>query len=255
MSFSGVRNALIWMVFVSLSAACGSAPAPSSPAAVEGEAREFMAGYEAEMQGSNGEALAARYHRAGAYWMLQGRKRFLEHDSIVRYFRETWSAPAEFRWTDLSYEVLGNDAVVVIGTMQFTEPDHRTAIGSYTALLLRQDGELRIRVEDEAFDNYPAAACPPGSGACGIPIHARLAARYVGGYDQGTFQWRLLEQGGSYFIELPGQPPARLLYYGDHEFRLAEDPGVRVLFDGAGDRAQSYVAFRGQLFGAGRRVE
>lgn len=231
------------------------AAAPSSSPAVEEEARGFMAGYESEMRERNGEALAARYHRQGAYWLLHGRKRFLEHDSIVGYFRETWSAPAEFRWDDLSFEVLGRDAVVVVGTMRFDDADSRSAIGSYTALLVREDGVLRIRVEDEAFDNFPAAACPPAANECGVPLGAGAAARYLGEYDQGTFRWRMVAREGEFLLDLPWDPAVRVVYYGEDEFRLADDPGVRILFDGPGERATSYTVFRSLLLGRGHRVD
>jgi hypothetical protein len=237
-----------------LLASC-AAGLPSSRPAIEEEARAFMAGYESEMRERNGDALAARYHRQGAYWLLQGRKRFLEHDSIVRYFRETWSAPAEFRWDDLSFEVLGRDAVVVVGTMRFDDTDSRSAIGSYTALLVREDGVLRIRVEDEAFDNFPAAACPAAAAECDVPLDAGTAARYLGEYDQGSFRWRMVAREGEVLLDLPWDSAVRVVYYGDDEFRLADDPGVRILFEGDGERATSYSIIRGLLIGRGRRVD
>jgi hypothetical protein len=113
---------------------------------------------------------------------------------------------------------------------------------------------LRIRVEDEAFDNFPAAACPPAAGACGLALDPAAAARYRGENDQGTFRWRILKKDGEYLAALPWDPATRLLQYGDHEFRLTDDPSIRILFDGSGERATSYVAFRGQLFGAGRQL-
>jgi hypothetical protein len=248
------RQAVTGALCIAALAACASDPRSSQVGAVEAEARQFMAGYEAEMQAADGAALAARYHGAGAYWMLQGRKSFREHDYITRYFREVWSAPAEFRWTDLSYEVLGSDAVVVIGAMRFAGPDDRSVLGSYTALLVRQNGELKIRVEDEAFDDVPAAACPASDVTCGIPLDAGLAARYLGDYDQGAFQWTLFEHAGGYALRLPWDSAVAIVHYGNHEFRLADDPGVRILFDGSGERATSYTVFRGQMLGSGRRA-
>jgi hypothetical protein len=242
------------VLFLSALIGCGTAPAAERNSGVEAEARRFMAGYAADMQRQNRDGLAARYQREGAYWVLHGRKRFLVHDSIVAYFREQWLPPDEFRWEDMSYEVLGDDAVVVIGLMRFNDPDGRSAIGSYTAVLVREDGELRIRVEDEAFDNFPAGACAPTVADCGVAFEPATAARYLGEYDQGAFRWRILEADGQYLAELPWAPATRLLYYGDHEFRLADDPSIRILFDGSGERATSYTVFRGQLFGSGRRV-
>lgn len=61
------------------------------------------------------------------------------------------TAPAAFEWQDLAYEPAGPDAVVVVGRFLWTDTAGAAAEAySYTALLRRQGGTLRIRVEDEA---------------------------------------------------------------------------------------------------------
>ena len=55
-------------------------------------------------------------------------------------------------------------------------------------------------------------------------------------------------------IDSPDLPPMRLLYRGGDEFRLAEYPAVRLLFEGAGERAETYILLRGFVLGTGRRV-
>jgi hypothetical protein len=142
------RKSSVFVLCLAALAGCSTARSEDGVSGVEAEARRFMAGYAVDMQNQDREALAARYQRQGAYRMLHGRKRFLVHDSIVEYFQERWLPPDAFRFDDMSYEVLSDDAAVVIGLMRFDDPDGRAAVGSYTALLVREDGELRIRVED-----------------------------------------------------------------------------------------------------------
>jgi hypothetical protein len=107
---------------------------------VEAEAGRFTTGYTADMQRQNREGMAARVHREGTHWMLHGRKRFLNYDSLVEHFQERWLPPDAFRWDDMPYEVLSDHAVVGLGIMRFDDPDGRAAVGSYTVLLVREDG-------------------------------------------------------------------------------------------------------------------
>jgi hypothetical protein len=119
-----------------------------------------MAGYATDLLAGNRAAIAARYDRSGAYLVGAGTKRFVPYDSIVAiYAAPRWSAPLSFEWQDLSYEVVGTDAAVVVGRFLWGLAGDKPPITmSYTALLRRQDGRLRIRVEDES-----AAPVPRGS--------------------------------------------------------------------------------------------
>jgi hypothetical protein len=128
--------------------------APSAPAesVIEGEARRFMHGYARDLQSGDRAAIARRYHRTGAWRVGQGAKRMDSWAEIAAYYAgKSWSPPASFEWRDLSFEVLSDDAVIVVGLFHWTpaaaaEP----MIFSYTGLLLLEDGELRIRLEDES---------------------------------------------------------------------------------------------------------
>jgi hypothetical protein len=137
-----------------LAGAAGCAPPPCcAPAAGEAlvqDAREFMAGYARDLLAGDRNAIVGRYDPRGAYFVGQGRKELVPMDSIRASYLGGWQPPASFEWQDLSYEVAGPDAVVVTGKFAWGGGSGRTATFSYTGLLLRRDGRLRIRLEDES---------------------------------------------------------------------------------------------------------
>jgi hypothetical protein len=141
-------------------AACVSMPRQA--VGIEAEAREFMAGYARDLRAGARDAIAARYDARGAYMIGRGAKALLSPDSIrARYHRPTWTAPARFDWCDLSYEVVAPDAVLVTGRFEWTTGAGQTIPASYTSLLVRREGGLRIRAEHEDFGppRTPAEAC------------------------------------------------------------------------------------------------
>lgn len=129
-------------------------------------------------------------------------------------------------------------------------------LASYTALLVREDGELRIRLENESFDDLPPPECAGRAEPCDLPLGAEALERYTGEYQVESQEGsaRVFAENGQLMIEPPGLPPMRLLYRGDDEFRLAEHLAVRVVFQGAGERAASYIVLRGMVLGTGRRA-
>jgi len=118
--------------------------------ALVAEARAFMEAYATDLRTGAREGVAARYDPRGAWMVGGGRKDFVPADSIRAMYLGGWRPPASFEWQDLSYEAVGPDAVVVAGRFLWgvSATDRRTF--SYTALLLRQEGRLRIRLEDES---------------------------------------------------------------------------------------------------------
>jgi hypothetical protein len=144
----------------------GAAPAvpsttPAAGAVVE-EARAFMDAYARDLRAGDRAAIAARYDRTGTYFLGNGGKEFSPHDSIVaRYAGAGWAPPASFEWRDLSFESVGPDAVVVAGRLLWGGRSGAAPMAlSYTALLRRQDGVLRIRLEDESTDPRSLPAPP-----------------------------------------------------------------------------------------------
>ena len=136
-----------------------AAPVAAQPAEppILAEARAFMASYAQALQQGDRVGIAARYDRTGAYHLGNGRKGFESHAAIqALYAGAQWQPPHRFEWRDLSYEPIGNDAVVIAGQFAWTRREGaEPAIFSYTALLRRQDGVLRIRLEDESTRPQP----------------------------------------------------------------------------------------------------
>jgi hypothetical protein len=128
------------------------------------EARAFMDGYARDLLAGNRDAIVARYDRTGAYSLGNGHKEFSPYDSIAAQYRgASWQPPVSFEWRDLSFEPSGPDAVVVAGRFAWgAAPAAPPMTLSYTALLRRQDGVLRIRLEDESVD--PASLPPRPAG-------------------------------------------------------------------------------------------
>jgi hypothetical protein len=147
-----------------LSAACAAA----SPAAaraqepadsmVVAEASAFMDAYGSDLRMGERESIAARYDRRGAYVMFNGQREFAPWDSLAAQYRTGWQQPAAFEWRDLLFLPAGPDAVAVNGHFFWTVRAGEEPIRfRYMALLVRQDGVLRIRLEDESM----APATPP----------------------------------------------------------------------------------------------
>lgn len=120
------------------------------------EAKAFMEAYGRDLAKGDREAVAARYDRTGAFFLVAGGREFSAHPAIVQTYRQGWTPPQSFEWRDLQFDVAGADAVVVNGRFLWG-----TAKGvipfTYTGFLRRQDGELRIRLEDETPEFAPAA--------------------------------------------------------------------------------------------------
>jgi len=57
---------------------------------------------------------------------------------------------------DLSYERVGNEAVVVTGTFEWGLTAETRLTFSYPSLLLYRNGQLKIRLEDESMAPPPA---------------------------------------------------------------------------------------------------
>jgi len=156
------RNVLV-AALLSLSTAMAWAQAPPNPPAnIEAqrssdallieEARRFMDEYAADLLRGDRPAITARYDKNGVYEIRPADKRFTTHAELVSRYQNEWEKPGLFEWRDLSYEVLAPDKVLVTGLFAWgrsatSSPD----LLSYVAVLHRQDGKLRIRLEAEAW--------------------------------------------------------------------------------------------------------
>jgi len=118
-----------------------------APSTVEAEAQAFMTAYADDLRAHRREAIAARYSRKGVFFPAEAAAP-KSTETIVDAYRR-WKGPATFEWRDLSYEVVGADAVVVIGSFVWGSDSTERTI-SYTGVLVRESGGLRIRVEHES---------------------------------------------------------------------------------------------------------
>lgn len=158
----------------------------------------------------NPDAIAARYSQRGTYVVFPGDWNLQLHDSIARMYREKWRGPEAFEWHDLSYEVLSVDAVAVVGGFRFETGDNSGTLGTYTAILVRENGQLRIRLENESFDNLPPKECAALEEPCDLPLDRAALERYTGEYAVPGQEEsaRIYEEEGSLVINSPGFPQA-----------------------------------------------
>ncbi len=113
------------------------------------------------LAGGRREAVIARYDPRGTYFVGQGRKELSPPDSTAALYRTRWQPPVSFAWRDLSYEVVGPDAVEVTGLFDWGVSAERKLTFSYTGVLLRRDGRWFIRLEDESGAPPPRSTPAP----------------------------------------------------------------------------------------------
>jgi hypothetical protein len=130
---------------------------------VETEAEAFMSSYGDDIRKGRRKAIVDRYDRRGAYRVGEGEKALESWNLIQAAYLTQWSQPSSFAWRELSFETVNDDAVVVIGLFDWGLADGRKLSFSYTALLVRQAGELKIRLEDESMNPRALAALSASS--------------------------------------------------------------------------------------------
>jgi hypothetical protein len=93
------------------------APPVKSTDEVVAEARTVMDGHMRDQNAFDAPGITERYHSGGTWWLGDGKKEFLSHDSVGKWYAAGAKAapPVEFEWQDLSFEPVGPDAVVVTG--------------------------------------------------------------------------------------------------------------------------------------------
>ncbi len=127
------------------------AAARQAEAALIGEAKAFMQSYAEDLRAGDRAALAARYDREGVSLARDGIETELTWSEVERRYAAQWRPPASFEWRDLSFEASGPDSVGVRGAFLWVPSRGGAPVAySYGAVLVRRDGGLRIRIEDEA---------------------------------------------------------------------------------------------------------
>ncbi len=137
------------------------AAAQAADSALVAEARAFREGYANDLRAADREAIAGRYDRNGVQMMFNGEGQAVAWDALAAQYRTGWQPPAAFEWRNLAYVPAGPDAVAVNGHFLWTmAPGEAPVAFRYTSLLRRQDGVLRIRLEDESMMPRPAPVTP-----------------------------------------------------------------------------------------------
>ncbi len=136
------------------SAAATGASAQTGPAAERPDhveaARAFMDAYERNLRNVDRAAVIAGYDPAGVWLFSGGRGEWLSTAQLTElYGSEQWRPPADFAWKDLAFIPAGDDVVTVTGRFDWPRPDGGVQRVAYHGLLVRIDGQWRIRVEDE----------------------------------------------------------------------------------------------------------
>ncbi|RZJ05824.1 MAG: nuclear transport factor 2 family protein [Brevundimonas sp.] len=139
------------LLTVSVPQAAGAqAPATATAEApLVAETRALMEGYAAAIRAGDHAAVSALYSRDGAWMANGGQTRHVPHAVLARRYEEQWEAPAAFEWRDLSYIPTGPDAITVIGRFVWTSTGEPPFLMSYHGHFVREDGDLRIRIEEE----------------------------------------------------------------------------------------------------------
>lgn len=119
-------------------------------AEAEREAGRFMREYAEDLRNHDRAAIAARYDSSGATVIFNGERNVRSFNEIETRYRDRWIGPTSFDWRDLSYDVLTTDSVLVTGEFEWGAPDGIERY-SYSGVLQRQQGVLRIRLEVESL--------------------------------------------------------------------------------------------------------
>jgi hypothetical protein len=119
-------------------------------ATAEKEVRQFYEAYAEDLRQHRRDAIADRYDRRGVYLMGQGRKSLSTFEAVRTRYLNKWNGPKSFQWKDLSFEILSPEIAAVIGTFEWQTTDGKILGFSYTGVLVKRDGQWRIRIEDES---------------------------------------------------------------------------------------------------------
>lgn len=149
---------VILLVLIAIGSVLGAQQDPESP--LIAEAKAFMAAYGEELKAGKRQEIANRYAPEGAYRVGGGGKEYRTFETIRAHYLGKWKPPVRFEWLDLSYEVVGPNAVLVVGRFEWGLVD-KTYPASYTGLLVRRGQSLRIRLEDESTGTPKPLDLPP----------------------------------------------------------------------------------------------
>ena len=123
--------------------------AASSP---ENELKAFYDSYAEDLRLGRREAIADRYDARGYYSVGNGAKTLVSFEDAKKRYMTRWTMPKAFDWKDLSFEILSPVTAAVVGQFDYQAGSGEKATFSYSAVLNKQAGRWRIRIEDESFN-------------------------------------------------------------------------------------------------------
>ena len=114
------------------------------------EARTFMHAYARDLRNGDRAALADLYSRYGAWRLTADSAAYYRQDwEQIRaaFAAPQWRPPARFDWFMLDFQTVGPDTVVVIAAINLGGSPGPALTHLYSALLIREEGVFRIRME------------------------------------------------------------------------------------------------------------
>jgi len=111
----------------------------------------FMDTYADDVIAGDRTALANRYSRRGIIFIGGEWKEEISFGKLSSEYASSWKPPVAFRWQNLAFEKLGDQAVMITGGVaRGDKPGAESSSHSYAVLLVKEDGVLRIRMESGA---------------------------------------------------------------------------------------------------------
>jgi hypothetical protein len=120
---------------------------------VEREIKQFYDSYADDLRQQRREAIANRYDTRGFFSVGNGKKELVTFEANKSHYLKEWTGPKAFEWRDLSFEILSPTAASVVGLGDWTAASGQKRVIAYSALLTKQAGQWRIRVEDESVNS------------------------------------------------------------------------------------------------------
>ena len=133
--------------------ATAQAARTNDSSAADREVREFYDSYAEDLRQHRREAIANRYDSRGYFSLGNGNKRLVTFEDNKKQYTTRWTGPKSFEWRDLNFEILSPISAAVTGLFDWTGSSGATDTGSYTAVLTKQSGQWKIRIEDESFNS------------------------------------------------------------------------------------------------------
>ncbi|HKP69218.1 MAG TPA: DUF4440 domain-containing protein [Pyrinomonadaceae bacterium] len=127
-------------------------PPQKAVTATERDIKQFYDSYAEDLRQHRREGIANRYDERGYFSLGNGTKQFISFADNKKRYTTQWTGPKNFEWKDLSFEVLSPSAAAVTGLFDWTGASGEKDTLSYTAVLTKQSGQWRIRIEDESVN-------------------------------------------------------------------------------------------------------